>query len=255
MLAYDSRGSGDPIVLLPSGGHDQHDFDELRALLPDRFRTIGVDWPGHGRSPAGTGPATEPHLTRAVEELLDDLAPAGAVLVGNSIGGNIAARLAITRPDLVKGLMIIDGGGFEKPRVPSRVFCALMSRPRFVRGIYPLFSTVYMRCRTDADRQARTHAIATSRSPAGVTAMSEMWRSFTLPSHDLRTRARTISAPTVIVWGRHDPVLTLRAGEMAHRLIPGSKLVVVDSGHSPHTTDPAAVAAELVALADWKQPQ
>jgi pimeloyl-ACP methyl ester carboxylesterase len=124
-----------------------------------------------------------------------------------------------------------------------------MSRPRFVRGIYPRFSAVYMRCRTDADRQARANAIATSRSPAGVTAMSEMWRSFTLPSHDLRTRAATISAPTVIVWGRHDPVLSLRAGETAHRLIPGSKLVVVDSGHSPHTTDPAAVAAELVALA------
>jgi pimeloyl-ACP methyl ester carboxylesterase len=65
-----------------------------------------------------------------------------------------------------------------------------------------------MRCRTDADRRARAAAIATSRSPAGVTAMSEMWGSFTLPGHDLRTRAGTISAPTVIVWGRHDPVLS-----------------------------------------------
>jgi pimeloyl-ACP methyl ester carboxylesterase len=255
MLAYDSRGTGDPIVLMPSGGHDRHDYDEVRSLLPDRFRTIGVDWPGHGRSPAGTTPASELHLTRAVEELLDELTPSGAVLVGNSIGGNVAARLAITRPDLVRGLMIIDGGGFEEPRLPARAFCALLGRPFFVRAIYPLFSAIYMRCRTDADRRARADAIATSRSPAGVTAMTEIWRSFTHPSHDLRPLAGAISAPTAIVWGRHDPVLSLRAGQTAHRLIPDSKLVTVDSGHSPHTTDPATVAAELTALADRAHPQ
>jgi hypothetical protein len=42
-VAYDSRGSGDPIVLLPSGGHDHHDYDEIRELLPGRFRSISID--------------------------------------------------------------------------------------------------------------------------------------------------------------------------------------------------------------------
>jgi alpha-beta hydrolase superfamily lysophospholipase len=65
-IAYDSRGRGDPIVLLPSGGHDLHDYDEVRDLLPDRFCSIAIDWPGHGQSPAGTAPATELRLTRAV---------------------------------------------------------------------------------------------------------------------------------------------------------------------------------------------
>jgi hypothetical protein len=36
-VAYDSRGSGDPIVLLPSGGHEHHDYDEIRRLLPGGF--------------------------------------------------------------------------------------------------------------------------------------------------------------------------------------------------------------------------
>jgi Alpha/beta hydrolase family len=80
-VAYDSRGSGDPIVLLPGGGHDHHDYDEIRELLPGRFRSIGIDWPGHGRSPAGTAPVTEPRLAQIVEELLDSLTPGGAVLV------------------------------------------------------------------------------------------------------------------------------------------------------------------------------
>lgn len=44
-IAYGSRGSGAPILLLPSGGHDLHDYDELRALLPNRFGGIGIDSP------------------------------------------------------------------------------------------------------------------------------------------------------------------------------------------------------------------
>src|ERR1700745_771060 len=122
-VAYDSRGSGDPIVLLPSGGHDQHDYDEIRNLLPGEFRSIGVDWPGHGRSPAHTAPSTELRLAQIMEELLESLTPGGAVLAGNSVGGNVAARLAVRRPDLVRGLMIIDGGGFEDSRLAARVFC------------------------------------------------------------------------------------------------------------------------------------
>jgi pimeloyl-ACP methyl ester carboxylesterase len=248
-VAYDCRGSGDPIVLLPSGGHEHRDYDEIRELLPGGFRSIGVDWPGHGRSPSGTAPSTELRLTQIVEELLDSLTPDGAVLVGNSVGGNVAARLAIRRPDLVKGLMIIDGGGFEGSRLSGRVFCALMSRPRVARRIYPLFSKAYTRPRTAADHRARARAIAITRTTPGVTAVAQIWRSFNLPEHDLRGQAGKITAPTVLIWGRHDPVLALSAAEKARDLIPGSRLVVIESGHLPHTTSPAAVAAELTSLA------
>jgi pimeloyl-ACP methyl ester carboxylesterase len=249
-VAYDSRGSGDPVVLLPSGGHEQHDYDEIRELLPGGFRSIGVDWPGHGRSPAGTAPSTELRLAQIIEELLDSLTPGGAVLVGNSVGGNVTARLAIRRPDLVKGLMIIDGGGFEESRLPARVFCALMSRPWFARSVYPLLSRAYTRPRTAADRRARASAIAITRTAPGVRAVTEIWPSFNLPEHDLRAQAGKITAPTVLAWGRYDPILPLRAGEAARDLIPGSRLVVIDSGHLPHTTSPAAVAAELTSLAN-----
>jgi len=249
-VAYDSRGSGDPVVLLPSGGHEQHDYDEIRELLPSGFRSIGVDWPGHGRSPAGTAPSTELRLAQIIEELLESLTPGGAVLVGNSVGGNVAVRLAIRRPDLVKGLVIIDGGGFEGSRLSGRVFCALMSRRWFARRVYPLFSRAYMRPRTAADHRARASAIAITRTAPGVRAVTEMWHSFNLPEHDLRTQAGKITAPTVLAWGRHDPVLPLRAAETARGLIPGSRLVVIDSGHLPHTTCPAAVAAELTLLAN-----
>jgi pimeloyl-ACP methyl ester carboxylesterase len=250
-VAYDSRGHGDPVVFLASGGHDRHDFDELRDLLPDQLRSIAIDWPGHGESPAWPQPPGEEQLTRMVQEVLESLCPTGAVLVGNSIGGNVSARLAITRPDLVKGLMIIDSSGFERPlRLAGRAFCSLMSHPTFLRGIYPLFSKAYMRARTDADHRARAAAIALTRTPAGAQALSAIWRSFTLPAHDLRSQAAQITAPTVLVWGRYDPIVAPKIGEAAHKLIAGSKLVLVDSGHAPQVTDPTAVAAELIPLAD-----
>lgn len=249
-VAYDSRGTGRPIVMLASGGHDHHDYDELRALLPDRFATFAVDWPGHGESPAGSAPATELQLTRVVEELLNSLTPAGAVLVGNSIGGNVAARLAIQRPELVKGLVIIDGGGFEGAQLSGRLFIGLMSGPGFIRRIYPLFSRAYMRARTAAGHRARASAIATTCANPGLHAVTAMWHSFALPNHDLRADAGRITAPTLFIWGRHDRVLPLRAGKSAQKFIPGSRLVVIDSGHIPYTTDPATVAAELTPFAD-----
>ena len=249
-VAYDVRGHGDPVLFIASGGHDLHDFDELRDLLPDRFRSLAVDWPGHGTSPAWLEPPGELQLTKMVEEVVESLCPTGVVLVGNSIGGNVSARLATMRPDLVKGLMIIDSSGFERPRLAGRAFCTLMSRPAFLRGIYPLFSKAYMRAKTDADRRARSSAIALTRTSDGARALGAMWHSFRLPEHDLRSRAGQITAPTVLVWGRRDPIVSLKYGRAAHTRIAGSTLVVIDSGHAPQTTNPSAVAAELIPLVD-----
>jgi pimeloyl-ACP methyl ester carboxylesterase len=249
-VAYDDRGEGQPIFLLPSGAHDHHDFDELRDLLPARFRSISLDWPAHGSSPPGVGRASAMRFADIVEEMVDRLAPNGAIIAGNSVGGFSAARLAIRRPDLARGLVLIDSGGFLGRGPQVRAFCALMSRPRFLRAIYPAFSARYMRARTAADRQARATGIATTRRDPGLTAVSELWRSFASPEHDLRRYAAQISVPTLLLWGLRDPVIPHRVGVALEREIPGARLVAFDSGHVPHTTDPAGVAAELAAFAD-----
>src|SRR5262245_8548939 len=118
---YDERGAADgaPIVLLPSGGHDHHHHDELRHRLAlASFRTVALDWPAHGASPAPSEPASATLFADVAEALVEHVvgesghagvgAAAGAVVVGNSVGGFSAARLAIRRPDLVAGLVLID---------------------------------------------------------------------------------------------------------------------------------------------------
>lgn len=254
-VAYDERGPSrldatpvETVLMLPSGAHERSDYDELRASLPSHLRTIALDWPAHGDSPAGSGDGGVMRLATVAEEALAALAPDGAVVLGNSVGGFAAARLAIRRPELIRGLVIVDSGGFQAHTLQVRLFCSLMARPRFLRAIYPVFSASYMRSRTDADRRARALSVATTRREDGVRAVAELWRSFASPEHDLRAGASSIAAPTLIVWGRKDPVIPLKSGREIERLIPGSRLVALDTGHVPHTSDPEGFAAELVAF-------
>jgi pimeloyl-ACP methyl ester carboxylesterase len=184
------------------------------------------------------------------EALVAEVAPNGGVVVGNSVGGFAAARLAIRRPELVRGLVIIDGGGFTGRPPQDRAFCTLMSQPWFLRAFYPTFSWLYMRARTDADRRARAAAIATTRRDPGLRTVAELWRSFMSPEHDLRDEASAIASPTLLIWGRRDPVIPPRIGRRMERMLAGARLVVLDTGHVPHTTDPEGVAAQLVPFAD-----
>ena len=250
-VTYDLRAAAPgapplpPLVLLPSGGHDRRDFDELREHLVE-LTTIAVDWPAqNGSAPFATGSASAMRFADLAEALVARIAPDGAILAGNSVGGFAAARMAIRRPELVRGLVLIDTGGFSARSPAERVFCALMGRPRFLRAIYPGFASAYMRVRTDADRRARATALATTREQASLRALSELWASFASPEHDLRARAGDIAAPTLLLWGRRDPVIPLRIARRAHELIAGSRLVVLDAGHVPHTTDPAGVAEAI----------
>lgn len=250
VIAYDEQGQGPPLVMLPSGAHSRHDFDQLRELLAPRFRSIALDWPAHGDSPPGAGAASAMAFADAAEALVAEVAPDGAAVLGNSVGGFAAARLALRRPELVRGLVLVDAGGFAPHSPLVRGFCALMSRPGFLRRIYPTFARRYVRPRTEADRRALAAAVATTREDPGLRTVSELWASFARPEHDLRAEAGSIAAPSLVVWGRRDPVIPLRIGKKVAASIPGAELVVLDAGHVPFTTDPEGFAAALVPFVD-----
>lgn len=250
LIAYDERGGGHPIVTLAAGGHTHRDYDELRNLLPARYRSIALDWPGHGASPPGRQPATAMLFADIAEEAIASLAPEGAVVVGSSVGGYAAARLALRRPELVKGLVLLGGGGFQGRGLKRRTLYGLMARPFVLRTVYPLFATRYMRVQTDADWLALQTAIASTRTDPGLRALSELWRSFASPAYDLRDQARNIGAATLVLWGRRDPVFSQTIGRQIKDTIPNARFRVLDTGHLPHTSNPVAVAAAVVPFAD-----
>src|ERR1700739_1264187 len=154
-VAYHESGSGPTILLLHATLHDRHDFDPIVETLSRRYRTIAVDWPGHGESDpidASIQPSA-PLFADVLEDVVDGLSLSRAVLIGNSVGGFAAARLAINRPEAVAGLILVNAGGFVPWNPLGRNFCRVLGTPAVFRRVAPLFVRGYMKAQTDTDRQ------------------------------------------------------------------------------------------------------
>jgi pimeloyl-ACP methyl ester carboxylesterase len=237
-VAYLQTGAGRPLVLLHATLHDRRDFDPIVEALARRHRVIAVDWPGHGESPS-TDLVTGPLMADVLEDFVDALNLEDIVLIGNSIGGSAAARLAITRPELVKGLVLVNTGGFVPNNPLTMAFCRLMGTEALARRVMPPFVRAYMKPQTPSDERIVARAVARARTDDGVRTAASLWRSFATPEYDLRDRAHRITAPTLIIWGDRDPTLSLRIGRATQRAIPGSALHVLHTGHVVFSSDPS----------------
>ncbi len=186
-VAYRESGSGPTVLLLHATLHDRHDYD---PIIDD----AGPALPHHrgglararrfGSVDAAMEPSA-PLFADVLEDVVDGLGLSRAVLIGNSVGGFAAARLAITRPEFVAGLILVNSGGFVPWNPLSRAFCRVMSTPAVWRAA-PLFIRGYMKAKTDSDREIVERAIAKARTDDGVRTATGLWRSFATPEHDLR---------------------------------------------------------------------
>jgi pimeloyl-ACP methyl ester carboxylesterase len=232
-------------LLLHATLHDRHDFDPIVEKLSQRYRTIAVDWPGHGESDPvdGAMEPSAPLLADVLEDVVDGLGLSRAVLIGNSVGGFAAARLAINRPECVAGLVLVNTGGFVPWNPLSRNFCRVVGTPALFRRTAPLFVRGYMKAKTDSDREITQRTIAKAKTPDGVRTGTALWRSFATPGHDLRSRAGELSAPTLIVSGKKDIAIPLSAGRATRDAIAGSRLEILDTGHVVFSSDPQGFLA------------
>src|ERR1700737_2775050 len=150
-VAYFQTGAGRTVVLLHATLHDRHDFAPIVEALARRRRVVAVDWPGHGESQSADG-VTGPLMADVLDDIVAALNLEDSVLIGNSVGGSAAARLAITRPELVKGLVLVNTGGFV-PNTPfTAAFCRLMGS-----GDAPGDAAVRARVHEGANTQRREH--------------------------------------------------------------------------------------------------
>jgi pimeloyl-ACP methyl ester carboxylesterase len=236
-VAYFQTGAGRPVVLLHATLHDRHDFDPIIEALARRRRVVAVDWPGHGESQSADG-VTGPLLADVLDDIVDALNLEDIVLIGNSVGGSAAARLAITRPELVTGLVLVNTGGFVPNTPLTAAFCRLMGTEAVTRRVMPRFVRAYMKAQTPSDESIVARAVARARTDDGVRTAASLWRSFATPEYDLRDRAHRITAPTLIIWGDRDPTLSPRIGRATQQAIPGSALHVLHTGHVVFSSDP-----------------
>lgn len=243
-VAYERAGEGPPLVLLHASPGDHRDYAAVQPDLARSHTTWALDWPGFGGSPPPDPPAAASALgyARVLAAFVDALDLHDVRLVGNSVGGYAAASLAIDRPDRVERLVLVNSNGFTRHTPLTRAVCRLLGNETATRRLSGPLARGYLRRSTDTVRGMRRRAAAPGPERAAVQAA--LWRSFTAPDNDLRARAAAITARTLVVWGRRDPLLPLRRdGRHCRRALPGARFAPVATGHAPFAEDPAGFLA------------
>jgi pimeloyl-ACP methyl ester carboxylesterase len=230
------RGTGTPILLLHGGaGPDSVAgfADLLAARLPVRVLTP-VN-PGFGGTPRPDGLDSVAKLAEVYGVLLAELDLTGVTVVGSSIGGWVAAEVALAVPDRVARLVLIDAGGLDSAAHPATdVFSLTLDQITDLSWANPDGHRIDLSKLTDAQR-----AIA-----GGNRAAMLVYGGPEMADSTLAARLGGITAATLVVWGEADRMMTPGYGEEYAAAIPGAEFhVLPNAGHLPQVETPDAVLA------------
>ena len=253
-LAVARRGRGPLVVCLHATGHGARDYEAFADRVGDAFEVLAVDWPGQGRSPRETTPASAPHYAALLTTLLEKLGGGPAIVIGCSIGGAAAIEAAAKRPDLVRALVVCNAGGLAAIDAPSRLAIGAMHRffAAGARGArwYPKAFDLYYRMVLPgvAARAQRDRIVAASVETAPV--LAEAWASFASPQADLRGLARTVRCPTLFAWAAKDRILPWSKSRAAAITVPDHRIEMFDGGHAAFLEDPDRFAESFRRFCD-----
>lgn len=252
VLHVDEQGAGEPLLLLHANPGDPRDYDAVLPALSEHYRVLRVSWPGYGWSPAPEPPASASAMLFAdlLEQLVLKLDLKNLRIIGNSVGGFAAASLAIRRPDRVHTLVLVSPGGFTAHTFFTRDFCRFKGREYVTRWLNGILARLYLRVKTPVTLAMRERARREQRSPASVAVNAALWRSFTDPAHDLREAAKSITAKTLVIGGRHDPLIPAQESRTAAQLIPAAHCIILPCGHVPFAELPGLFLATVLPFLD-----
>ncbi len=240
-LHSEREGSGRRVVLLHGFGQTARCWGTLPAALVPHYEVVRLDAPGHGDT-GGEG-VDLPTTAQLIAE-----AGGPAVYVGYSMGGRMALQLAVDRPDVVRGLVVVGGTpGIEDAAERARRRDddhVLAQRIRdegvdaFIRYWLdlPLFAGLPAEARCEDERRRNTaEGLATSLERAGTGSQEPLW-----------DRLAAIDVPVLLVAGQDDPRYVDLAFRTSAAIGPGTELSLIPyAGHSAHLEQPARFAGSL----------
>ncbi|MBE2233255.1 MAG: alpha/beta fold hydrolase [Anaerolinea sp.] len=244
---YWAGGSqGSPVVLIHGLGCHVEDwqanFDALAAL----HRVWALDLPGHGRTdkPADA-PYGVPYLATFVQDFMAALQISRAHVVGHSMGGAVATRLAFTHPELVDRLVLVASAGLGRqvhlglrlasvPRLGERLM-----RPSRAGAATFARMTIYDPAVITEEKIDCDYALAAQ--PGALEALLRTARTGLNLFGQKRSlwglhvsRLPSITAPVLVVWGRQDPTIPVAHAEVAAKGLPNVRVQIFDKcGHVP----------------------
>lgn len=231
---YEEAGSGEPLVLVMGLSGDLQGWALTSPTLATHFRVITYDNRGAGRSGAPDRPYTIAGMADDLAALLDALNIQKAHILGFSMGGYIAQEFALKYPARVNRLILlstapaIDGYGRVVVGNWINVQRSNMSREQAVRFRAPYLYTADLL--DDEDRYERAIQNAVS-NPYAQQDHALIRQAQAILGFDASSRLGGIKADTLIVTGKDDLLVPPRNSEKLNKLIPGSRLQVLDGGH------------------------
>jgi pimeloyl-ACP methyl ester carboxylesterase len=222
-------GAGDSLVLLHglsgSAGWWRHNVPAFAA----HFRTHTPDLVGFGRSRGRVVQSSIGDMADVVAAWLDIQHIERTHLIGHSMGGQIAIHLAAKAPQRINKLVLVAAAGI--PRELSMIAAA-----RFIAELVPPRRW---------GNPAFLPTIAADAVRAGPRALLKATNY--ILHDDVRPLLPIISAPTLLVWGRHDPMTPLPQGEYMAQQVAGARLLVFDdAAHMPMVDRPARFNQEVL---------
>jgi 3-oxoadipate enol-lactonase len=243
------EGSGPPVLFLHGLGGCWRDWEPQLERLSDRYRCVVIEHRGHGRSERVPGPYTTDVFASDALAVARTLDIDHAYVVGLSMGGMIAQKLALAAPDFVDALVLCDtsthtGAGGEMLRKAADI----VKRDGFA-GLQAFTSGDV----TGWSAHTMAHNPQVARNNLRESASNDpdcwAWAVDALVAHDTRDLVGKIAAPTLLVWGAEDKGVPVRIGEKLADLMGGPPLVVLeDAGHVCNLEQPAAFDNAITAF-------
>ena len=247
-------GQGPPLVLLHGAGEFAATWIRVIPELVRTHRVIAPDLPGHGSSQLGSEPLDARTVTAWLGELIERTCPSPPALVGHLLGGAIASRFAIGRPDRLSRLVLVDTYGLGRLWPTPRYALAMLA---FVaRPTESAQERLYRQCVFDLDglreqmgergRLMEAYALDRARNPGMNAALKHLMRQIGVPATPPAELAR-IAVPATLIWGRHDRQVRLALAEAASTRY-GWPLHVIDrAADDPAVEQPEAFLQALYA--------
>ena len=240
-------------MLLHGLGESHIGWRPVIQALAAEYDVIAIDLPGFGRSPAlpRTVPPTAANLAAAIEATLDDLGIEEYHVAGYSLGARVAIQLAESQR--VRSLIAIAPDGLGTPVERIQSFVALAAGRGMAMTLAPATSLLSM---TPAGRSvffAGSRSLPWQLAPADARQLltgyadspgyeTTNWASM----FDMPTHLNTITAPTLLLQGTADPLISQQAARY-QALIPGAHLVWLPGlNHIPISDDPTTVAHHML---------
>ena len=253
----DTGGEGMPILLCSGIGGSLELWSRQLEALGDDLRLVAWDYPGHGLSDPG-GQIHDPDSYAVVAlDLMDALGLARVVVVGNSLGGAIALRMAGLAPDRVAG-MVLASPAMTGPEVflPFRLMTLpllgeIMTRPGKL-SVEQQLAALFHDPAVATDDLRRVVWRNVHKGGAAQTLLATLRKTLRLggvrKSYWLRSREllRSSTCPILFIHGKQDVVLPFQHSVDGSSLAPRSKVQLIEGcGHTPQVERPEAFNAAL----------